>query len=84
MVYLFDCDAVENLADVKVRTNLDRIEGDEDVPDWFFEAGFVFLPEEIETHLRLEDRSLRRLFRQTHGDLLTIRYWEDIQKIMRE
>ena len=46
-VYLYDYDAVEPLTDVKVRTNADRCEGEEDIPGWFFEDGVVFLPEEI-------------------------------------
>ena len=47
-IYLYDYDAVEALTDVKVRTNRDRCEGEEEVPGWFFEPGVVFLPEEIE------------------------------------
>lgn len=79
-VYLFDYDALEPFTDVKIRTNLGREDGEEDVPDWFFEDGVIFLPEEIEAGLRIEDRSLRRLFRETHGELLTTAYWEDLQK----
>ena len=79
-VYLFDYDALEPFTEVKIRTNLDRIDGEEDVPDWFFEDGVVFLPEEIEAGLRIEDRGLRRLFREVHGDLLTTQYWEGIQR----
>ena len=74
-VYLFDYDAVEPLTSVKVRSNTDRFDGEEDVPDWFFEDGVVFLPEEIELHLRINDRDLRRWFRQEHGDLLTTGFW---------
>ncbi|MGI9418953.1 MAG: isocitrate dehydrogenase kinase/phosphatase AceK regulatory subunit, partial [Geminicoccaceae bacterium] len=33
-VNLFDYDAIEPLTDVKVRTNADREEGEEDIPDW--------------------------------------------------
>ena len=83
-VYLFDYDAVEDLTDVKVHTNTDRVDGDEDIPDWFFEEGYVLLPEEIEPHLRIKDRGLRRLFREAHGDLLTTAYWENIQEMMRQ
>src|SRR5829696_5506801 len=36
-VYLFDYDAVEALTDVKVCTNTDREDGEEGIPDWFFE-----------------------------------------------
>lgn len=79
-VYLFDYDAIEDLTDVKVRTNTTRIDGEEDIPDWFFEEGPVFLPEELETHLRIEDRDLRRLFREAHGELLTVEYWTGLQR----
>jgi len=82
-VYLYDFDAVEALTDVKVRTNTDRIDGEEGIPDWYFEPGFVFLPEEIEAGLRVADRQLRRAFRTEHGDLLTVRYWEDMQAAHR-
>jgi isocitrate dehydrogenase kinase/phosphatase len=74
-VYLFDYDAVEPLTDIKIRTNADRIEGEEDVPDWFFEDGIIFLPEEIELHLRINDRHLRERFRAEHGDLLQTDFW---------
>ncbi|MDE2137141.1 MAG: bifunctional isocitrate dehydrogenase kinase/phosphatase [Gammaproteobacteria bacterium] len=82
-VYLYDFDAVEALTDMKVRTNTDRVEGEEGPPAWYFEEGFVFLPEEIEPGLRLDDRELRRAFRAEHGDLLTVRYWEDMQTAHR-
>jgi isocitrate dehydrogenase kinase/phosphatase len=82
-VYLFDYDALEPFTEVKIRTNTDRIDGEEDIPDWFFEDGVVFLPEEIEAGLRIHDRSLRRLFREVHGDLLTTDYWEGIQRDLR-
>lgn len=78
-VYLFDYDALEDFIDVKIRTNLDRFDGEEDVPDWFFEDGVVFLPEEIESGLRIPDRGLSKVFRQHHGDLLEPGYWERIQ-----
>ena len=64
---------------MKVRTNQDRFDGEEDIPDWFFEEGVIFLPEELETHLRIENRRLRRVFREAHGDLLTLEYWTDMQ-----
>lgn len=83
-VYLFDYDAVMPLTDVKIRTNADRFDGEEDVPDWFFEEGPVFLPEELEAHLRLPSRRLRRLFREAHGELLTAAYWERMQGWLRE
>jgi isocitrate dehydrogenase kinase/phosphatase len=82
-VYLFDYDALEPFTEVKIRTNTDRIDGEEDIPDWFFEDGVIFLPEEIEAGLRIHDRSLRRLFREVHGDLLTTDYWEAIQRDLK-
>ncbi|MBX2868571.1 MAG: bifunctional isocitrate dehydrogenase kinase/phosphatase [Acidiferrobacterales bacterium] len=78
-VYLFDYDAIEPLTDVKIRTNLDRIEGEEDIPDWYFEDGVVFLPEELTTGLCLPFRELRRLFSDKHKDLHSVAYWEAIQ-----
>ncbi len=83
-VYLFDYDAVETLSEIKVRTNLDREDGEEDIPDWFFEDGPIFLPEELEAHLRLPDRGLRRLFREAHGELLTVEYWTRMQRLLSE
>ena len=82
-VYLYDYDAVEPLTDVKVRTNLDRYEGEEDVPPWFFEEGVVFLCEEIESGLRVNDRALRRAFRAAHAELLTVAYWQELQESLR-
>ena len=79
-VYLFDYDAIESLTDVKIRTNLDRIEGEEDVPDWYFEDGPVFLPEELTTGLCLPYRELRRLFSDTHQALHTVDYWQGLQQ----
>jgi len=81
-VYLFDCDAVEVLTDVKVRTNTDLEDGEEGIPEWYFENGIVFLPEEIEAHLRLPDSGLRRLFREAHGELLTVDYWTRMQRLL--
>lgn len=83
-VYLFDYDALERLTEVKIRSNLERMDGEEDVPDWFFEDGVIFLPEEIEAGLLLENRSLRRHFRRVHGDLLTTDYWQGVQRALRE
>jgi isocitrate dehydrogenase kinase/phosphatase len=79
-VYLFDYDALEILTEVKIRTNRDRIDGEEDIPDWFFEDGVVFLPEEAELGLRIRNRALTRHFREIHGDLLTTEYWEAVQR----
>ena len=78
-VYLFDYDALEPLTQVKVRSNVGRLDGEDDVLDWFYEDGVIFLPEEIETGFRIHDRGLRRLFRDVHGNLLTTGYWERMQ-----
>jgi isocitrate dehydrogenase kinase/phosphatase len=82
-VFLYDYDAVETLTDVKVRTNRDRLEGEEEIPGWFFEDGVVFLPEEIESGLRVGNRALRRAFRSAHGELMTVEYWERLQQELR-
>jgi isocitrate dehydrogenase kinase/phosphatase len=79
-VYLYDYDALEPFVSVKIRTNTNREDGEDDIPDWFFEDGVVFLPEELESGLMLGDRHLNRTFRNLHGDLLTVEYWEDVQK----
>jgi isocitrate dehydrogenase kinase/phosphatase len=83
-VYLFDYDALEELTQVKVRTNADREPGEEDPPDWFFEEGEIFLPEELELHLKLPTSGLRRLFREAHGELLTAAYWRRMQSWLKE
>jgi len=83
-VYLFDYDALEPFTEVKVRTNLDRVDGEEEVPGWVFEDGVVFLPEELEAGLGIDDRMLRRLFRRVHGDLLGTAYWERLQAALRD
>jgi isocitrate dehydrogenase kinase/phosphatase len=82
-IYLYDYDAVEALTEMKVRTNLDRCDGEEDVPAWFFEPGVVFLPEEIEAGLRVRSRTLRRVFRTAHADLMSVGYWEGLQQALR-
>ena len=82
-VYLFDYDALEKFTEVKIRTNQNQFEGEEEIPEWFFEDGVVFLPEEIESGLRIPSRSLRRLFREVHGDLLQVGYYERIQEELR-
>jgi isocitrate dehydrogenase kinase/phosphatase len=79
-VFLFDYDAVEKLTDVKIRTNLDREPGEETVPDWFFEEGVVFLPEELQHGMQLMNRYARGCFRDENLDLLSVAYWEDVQK----
>jgi len=83
-VYLFDYDAVERLTDVKIRTNLDREDGEDEIPDWFFEEGVIFLPEEIETGLGIADRNLRHVLRQAHPDLLTTGYWLGMQRALNK
>lgn len=82
-VYLFDYDALEPFTEVKIRSNRDRVEGEEDMPDWYFEDGVVFLPEEIEVGLRIPSRALRGLFRDVHGELLTTEYWERVQNDLK-
>jgi isocitrate dehydrogenase kinase/phosphatase len=82
-IYLYDYDAVEALTDVKVRTNRDRCEGEEEVPGWFFEPGVVFLPEEIEAGLQVRNRGLRRAFRRAHAELMSVEYWEGLQQALR-
>lgn len=79
-VYLFDYDALEKLTDVKIRTNTNREDGEEDIPDWYFEDGVVFLPEELTTGLCLPYRQLRRLFAAQHQALLTTEYWQSMQR----
>jgi len=79
-VFLFDYDAVEKLTEVKIRTNSDREPGEESVPDWYFEDGVVFLPEEIEYGLQLRNDFARRCFRRQNADLLTVEYWRDVQQ----
>jgi isocitrate dehydrogenase kinase/phosphatase len=81
-VLLFDYDAVERLTDVKIRTNLDREPGEEDIPVWFFENGVVFLPEEIEYGLQLKNDLARRHFRKVNSDLMTVDYWRQMQQML--
>jgi isocitrate dehydrogenase kinase/phosphatase len=83
-VFLFDYDAVEKLTDVKIRTNMDREPGEETVPEWVFEHGVVFLPEELQPGMQLMNRHARRCFREENLDLLSVEYWEEIQqKLLR-
>jgi isocitrate dehydrogenase kinase/phosphatase len=79
-VFLFDYDAVEKLTDVKIRTNSDREPGEEAVPDWYFEDGVIFLPEELEHGMQLKSSYARRCFREENFDLLGIEYWRDVQQ----
>ncbi|MGA2342305.1 MAG: isocitrate dehydrogenase kinase/phosphatase-domain containing protein, partial [Steroidobacteraceae bacterium] len=83
-VFLFDYDAVEQLTDVKIRTNADREPGEETVPDWFFEEGVIFLPEELQHGMQLMNRYARRCFREQNLDLLGVAYWQEVQqKLLR-
>jgi isocitrate dehydrogenase kinase/phosphatase len=79
-VFLFDYDAVEKLTDVKIRTNSDREPGEDGVPDWFFEQGVIFLPEELEHGMQFKNDFARRCFRQENADLLEVGYWLDVQQ----
>jgi len=79
-VFLFDYDAVEKLTDVKIRTNEDREPGEEDVPEWFFEDGTVFLPEELVHGMQMSNDLARRCFLRENADLLGVRYWQDVQR----
>ena len=79
-IYLFDYDAVEPLSGVKVRTNADRFDGEEDIPDWYFETGTIFLPEEMLVGLRIDDPDLRRHFREANAELMSLGYWEGMQR----
>jgi len=79
-VFLFDYDAVEKLTDVKIRTNADREPGEEAVPEWVFEDGVIFLPEELEHGMQLKGSHARRCFREVNRDLLGVDYWLDIQR----
>jgi len=82
-VFLYDYDAVEKLTDVKIRTNRDREPGDESVPDWFFEDGVIFLPEELELGLRLRGDLARRCFREENADLLDLPWWLRVQQSLQ-
>lgn len=79
-VFLFDYDAVEKFTDVKIRTNTDREPGEEAVPEWFYEDGVVFLPEELEHGMQLKNSYARRCFREENADLLRVDYWLDVQQ----
>ncbi len=78
-VYLYDYDALEPFTEVKIRTNRDRIDGEEDVPEWFFEDGFIFLPEELQAGLRMPEHQFARTFRRMHGELMEIEFWQAVQ-----
>ena len=83
-VFLFDYDAVEKLTEVKIRTNLDREPGEDDIPAWYFEEGVIFLPEELEHGMQFKNDSARRYFREVNADLMTVGYWQEVQqKLLR-
>jgi isocitrate dehydrogenase kinase/phosphatase len=83
-VFLFDYDAVEKLTEVKIRTNLDREPGEDDIPAWYFEDGVIFLPEELEHGMQFTNDSARRYFREVNADLMTVGYWQEVQqKLLR-
>jgi isocitrate dehydrogenase kinase/phosphatase len=82
-VFLFDYDAVEKLTDVKIRTNVGREPGEEAVPEWFFEDGVIFLPEELEYGMQLKSSYARRCFREENFDLLSVEYWQDVQQKLK-
>ncbi len=82
-VFLFDYDAVEKLTEVKIRTNSNREPGEEAVPDWYFEDGVIFLPEELEYGMQLKNDFARRCFRQQNTDLLGVDYWEGVQQTLQ-
>ena len=79
-VLLFDYDAVEKLTDVKIRTNRGREEGEDSPPEWFFESGTIFLPEELESGMQFRTRYARQCFRAANADLLDIAYWSSMQE----
>jgi isocitrate dehydrogenase kinase/phosphatase len=79
-VFLFDYDAVERLTDVKIRTNADIEPGEEAIPEWFFEDGVVFLPEELVHGMQFRSDFARRCFLEENGDLLRVAYWQDVQQ----
>jgi isocitrate dehydrogenase kinase/phosphatase len=82
-VFLFDYDAIERLTEVKIRTNLDREPGEDSVPPWFFEDGVVFLPEELDFGMNFRNAYARRCFKSINADLLTVSYWEGVQKLLQ-
>ncbi len=82
-VYLYDYDALEDLTNVKICTNSDRVDGEEDVPEWYFEDGVAFLPEELVVGLCLPHRDLRRRFSAEHASLLEMSYWKSVQEDLR-
>jgi len=82
-IFLFDYDAVEKLTDVKIRTNTDREPGEEALPDWVFEDGTIFLPEEIDYGMQFGNTFALQTFREVNGDLLGVQYWEAMQQSLQ-
>ncbi len=81
-VFLFDYDAVERLTDVKIRTNADREPGEEAAPEWFFEDGVIFLPEELAHGMQFKSSYAHRCFCEENSDLLGVAYWRDVQQTL--
>ena len=50
------------------------------MPDWYFEDGVIFLPEELEYGMQLKNDFARRCFRSQNADLLGVEYWEGVQQ----
>lgn len=44
----------------------------------------MFLPEETDVGLRIPDRALKDLFRKAHAELLTLDYWEGVQRALQK
>lgn len=44
----------------------------------------MFLPEETDVGLRIPDRALKDLFREEHGELMTLDYWEGVQRALQK
>jgi isocitrate dehydrogenase kinase/phosphatase len=65
---------------VKIRTNTGREPGEEAVPEWFFEDGVIFLPEELEHGMQFKSSYARRCFREENLDLLSVEYWQEVQQ----
>ena len=82
-ILLFDYDAVEKFTDVKIRTNQDREPGEETIPDWFFEDGAIFLPEELEVGMQFKNDTARRYFRRENADLMSVQYWQEVQQKLK-
>ena len=74
---------MEKLTDVKIRTNTDREPGEEALPDWVFEDGTIFLPEEIDYGMQFGNTFALQTFREVNGDLLRVQFWEAMQQSLQ-